>query len=86
MGVYGDILGSSIGALAVRYFGGNDYWKTTGKTIGGYFGKNILPFKKGGKVHSTGLAYLHKNEIVLPVKIKPTKSQLKRIKKGGGYA
>jgi hypothetical protein len=36
-------------------------------------------FKKGGRVKKTGKAMLHKGEFVLPVGVKPTKAQIKKV-------
>jgi len=41
----------------------------------------VPSFKTGGKVKKTGLAYLHKNEHVLPAGVKLTKAQEKAIEK-----
>lgn len=38
-------------------------------------------FKKGGRVKKTGVALVHKGEFVLPVGVKPTKAQLKKVAK-----
>lgn len=38
-------------------------------------------FKNGGRVKKTGMALVHKGEFVLPVGVKPTKAQLKKVAK-----
>ena len=44
--------------------------------------QDALPrFKKGGRVKKTGKAILHKGEFILPVGVKPTKAQLKKVAK-----
>ncbi len=43
--------------------------------------RNPMKFKKGGRVKKTGKAILHKGEFVLPVGVKPTKAQMKKVAK-----
>ena len=73
MGVIGGILGTGAGQLAGHGIS-NAIGGKTGEVIGDVvsglgtvFGA-MLPFKKGGKVKKTGPAYVHKGEVVLPVK------------------
>jgi hypothetical protein len=56
---------------------------SAGAALGG-LGGAMLPFKNGGKIKSTGRAYMHEGEFVLPKGVKPTKSQVKRVRKRGG--
>lgn len=58
-GIVGGALGHGLGSL----IGHGSEGASIGTTIG-----ELLPFKHGGKVKKTGPAYLHKGEIVLPVK------------------
>jgi hypothetical protein len=41
--------------------------------------KQIFKYKKGGRVKKTGVAMVHKGEFVLPVGVKPTKAQIKKV-------
>jgi hypothetical protein len=82
---YGELVGSTIGRGLGYVFGGkekqkNQDWQTTGKTLGGYFGK-MSGFKTGGLVRKTGVALVHKNEFVLPKGVAPTKAQRLKVKK-----
>lgn len=89
MGRVGKFIGRKVGGHVGR-FAGNKLGKYTGvhgdkgekvgKTIGGLLGE-LAPFKKGGKVKKTGPIYAHKGEFVLPKGVKPTKKQLRKMKK-----
>lgn len=81
-------LGKGIGNFAGDKLGkftgmGADQGARLGEDIGGDIG-DLLPFKKGGRVKRNTRALLHKGEFVLPKGIKPTKAQLKAVKKRGG--
>ena len=86
MGVkYGETIGAGLGQGLGYVFGGKDKernkdWQTTGKTIGGFFGR-MTGFKTGGLVRKTGVALVHKNEFVLPNGVKPTKLQRAKVRK-----
>lgn len=55
-----------------------------GRRVGGILG-DLLPFKKGGRVkRKTQKALLHQGEFVLPKGVKPTKKQVRSVKKRGG--
>lgn len=81
MGFFGNLLGQGLGALGGGLFGDSG----TGSKIGGALG-NFLPFKKGGKVPERRgkpvPALLHGGEYVLPVGVKPTKAQMKKVADG----
>lgn len=92
MGKYGGSLGECLGGLAGEFAGeklgrftglGAPEGKTIGTKIGGFLG-NLIPFKKGGRVRKNTRALLHKGEYVLPAGVKPTKAQIKAVKKRGG--
>ena len=81
MGFLGNLLGKVGGGLVGGLFGD----KQTGSDIGSALG-SFLPFKKGGRV-PTGKgkpvpALLHGGEYVLPVGVKPTKAQMKKVADG----
>lgn len=81
-------LGKGIGNFAGQHLGkftgiGADKGGQLGEDIGGDIG-DLLPFKKGGRVKRNTKAFLHKGEFVLPRGVKPTKAQLKAVKKRGG--
>lgn len=92
MGKIGEALGRIAGRALGKY-AGDRLGKYTGvhgaeganfgSRVGGSLG-SLLPFKKGGRVRKTGAILAHKGEFILPKGIKPTKSQLKRVKKRGG--
>lgn len=93
MGVVGRFLGRYAGGH-VGFFSGKHLKKWTGvdenrgrevgEEVGAILGDTLIPFKKGGKVKFTGAVLAHKGEFVLPKGVKPTKSQLKRVRKRGG--
>lgn len=93
MGKIGRKLGSALGK-GLGGFAGKELGKFTGmnqkegqkvgEDIGGDILDFLIPFKKGGKVKKKMPALLHKGEFVLPAKVKPTKAQLKMVKKLGG--
>ena len=88
MGVLAGIghnLGGHAGGAIGKMFGGKG--ESIGRGIGGALGAiggSLLGFKKGGRVRKTGPHMVHKGEFVLPKGVKPTKSQLKRVRKRGG--
>ena len=86
MGLFGNLLGQGVGALAGGYFGG-DQGRSTGQSVGGQLG-NLLPFAKGGRVPGPrGKArkiMAHGGEVVFPVGVSPTKAQKRAIRKRGG--
>jgi hypothetical protein len=41
---------------------------------------SVAGFKTGGRVKRTGQALVHKNEYVLPVGVKPTQEQMKKVR------
>ena len=77
-------IGSTLGAL-----GGGPAGAIAGSAIGSKLGSELLVpklnkiagYKIGGKVKKTGLAYIHKDEYILPKGIKPTKTQQKAVAK-----
>jgi hypothetical protein len=81
MGVFGNLLGRVGGGLLGGLFGDKD----TGSSIGSALG-SFLPFEKGGKVPmrrgNAVPALLHGGEYVLPVGVKPTKAQMKKVADG----
>lgn len=86
----GGLAGGYIGGKLGRLIGGErgeNIGKGIGGTLGGiagYAGAKTLGFKKGGKVKRTGKALVHKGEFILPKGIKPTKKQIKKVRKRGG--
>jgi len=90
MGKIGKALGRLAGG-AIGHFAGKRFkkytgideqrGKATGENIGGQLGE-LLPFKKGGRIHKTGPIYAHKGEFILPKGIPPTKKQLAKVAKG----
>lgn len=85
----GQALGKAIGGAAGQGLGkftgmGQEEGQKVGHNIGGDILDFLIPFKKGGKVKKTTKALLHKGEFVLPKGVKPTKAQLKAVKKKGG--
>jgi len=91
------LLGGQLGELGGRGLGeyvGGKYFGDAGKKIGGdlgsqagkFLGSELIPFKKGGRVKKTGMAMLHKGEIVVPAKYAKdvSKSLKDKIKKNGG--
>jgi hypothetical protein len=93
MGAIGKFLGHHAGGAFGFYSGkGLKRWtgvdenrgREIGEQVGSILGDALIPFKKGGKVKFTGAVLAHKGEFVLPKGVKPTKSQLKRVKKRGG--
>jgi hypothetical protein len=83
MGIFGNILGGALGQAGGQYFGG-DQGRQVGGTIGGALG-GLLPFKKGGRVKAPKgkpvPALVHGGEYVLPVGVKPTKTQMAAVAK-----
>jgi len=93
MGKTGRKLGGALGR-ALGFFAGKHLGKHTGigankggdigADIGGDFLEKLIPFKKGGRVKKNGPIMAHKGEFVLPKGVKPTKTQMKKVKKRGG--
>lgn len=93
MGKTGRKLGEALGR-GLGFFAGTKLGKHTGigADEGGRIGKNIagdifeklIPFKKGGRIKKTMPILAHKGEFVLPKGVKPTKAQIKKVKKRGG--
>jgi hypothetical protein len=91
MGPVGNTLGSALGnmasrALAKKYLG-NDYADQSaviGGALGG-LGGALLPFKTGGKIpaqkNKPKVILAHGGGWVIPVEVKPTKSQRNQIEK-----
>ena len=69
--------------MGKHFVPGSPEGKTICTKIGGFLG-NLIPFKKGGRVRRNTRALLHKGEYVLPAGVKPTKAQIKAVKKRGG--
>lgn len=90
LGAAGGYAGGYIGSKLGRLIGGEkgeNIGKGIGSTIGGIaglVGAKALGFKKGGKVKRTGKALVHKGEFILPKGVKPTKKQIKKVRKRGG--
>lgn len=81
-------LGQGIGNFAGQHLGkhtgiGAEEGAKRGADIGAMIG-DLLPFKKGGRVKRNTRALLHKGEFVLPKGVKPTKAQIKAVRKKGG--
>jgi len=87
-GSIGELAGGGLGEYVGKHYGGETGGRI-GKEIGSAGGKFLgamLPFKKGGKVKKTGVAMLHKGEIVVPAKYAKdvSKTLKKKIKANGG--
>lgn len=74
MVLLGAAVGGSLGKLGGHAIGNlvgggraGEIIEDIGAGLGGFLGA-LSPFKKGGKVKKTGPAYVHKGEVVLPVK------------------
>ena len=85
----GAAAGKAIGGWAGKELGqhtgmGQKEGQKVGEDIGGDILDFLIPFKKGGKVKKKMPALLHKGEFVLPARVKPTKAQIKAVKKLGG--
>lgn len=85
----GEAAGKAIGGFAGKELGQHTgihqkEGQQIGQDIGGDILDFLIPFKKGGKVKKKMPALLHKGEFVLPAKVKPTKAQIKAVKKLGG--
>lgn len=85
----GAAAGKAIGGWAGKELGqhtgmGQKEGQRVGEDIGGDILDFLIPFKKGGKVKKKMPALLHKGEFVLPARVKPTKAQIKAVKKLGG--
>jgi hypothetical protein len=81
MGFFGNLGGKILGSGIDHTLGGSG---NVGSNIGGALG-NLLPFKKGDKVpgakNKPRMAIVHGGEYVLPVGIKPTVAQKKKVEK-----
>lgn len=82
------VLGKGIGNFAGQNLGkftgmGADKGSQIGEDIGGDIG-DYLPFKKGGRVKKNMIIRAHKGEFILPKGVKPTKTQIKKVRKRGG--
>ena len=98
MGIIKERIGSKLGSMTGGWLGdkigglfgekGRQFGRDAGTEIGDIAGHiaGARYFKKGGPVKKTGKAILHKGEFVLPKGIKPTKSQIIKVrgKKGLG--
>ena len=89
MGAIGRIAGHRLGKKIGRY-AGKHLGKYTGVhakkggIVGGKIGQllgDLVPFRKGGIVRKTGAALLHSGEFVLPRGVKPTRKQVKVVKR-----
>lgn len=84
MGFFGNLIGQGLGGLA----GGTIGHQKEGGAIGGTLGSMLIPFAKGGRVPGKKgkpmKAIVHGGEVVLPVGVKPTKTQKAEIRKRGG--
>ena len=89
LGALGGLAGSWVGDKIGGLFGekgkkiGSDIGGAIGGTAGA-IGGGLLRFKKGGHIKKTGKAILHKGEFVLPKGIKPTKSQIIKVRRKKG--
>lgn len=93
MGIIGKYLGKHAGGFVGRIAGkklgrytgvGEARGKEVGHKVGELLG-DLAPFKKGGRVRKTGPIKAHKGEFVLPKGVKPTKKQIKQVRKRGGH-
>jgi hypothetical protein len=78
---YGSHVGKYFGGKLGKYTGIHE---RQGGEIGGTVGANVataLGYKKGGRVRKTGKALVHKGEFVLPRGVKPTRAQIRAVKK-----
>jgi hypothetical protein len=78
---YGQYTGKFFGRHLGKYTGIKE---REGGEIGGTVGSNLattLGYRKGGRVKKTGKALVHKGEFVLPRGVKPTKAQMKAVKR-----
>jgi len=95
-GAVGGAVGRKVGGAIGRKIGG-EHGHHVGKAVGDKIGRaggsaagaaagEYLSFRKGGKVKKTGLALLHKGELVVPAKhMKEVGKDLKdKIKRNGG--
>ena len=82
MGFVGNILGRNIGWATEKIVGKTEGIDAT--KFGGYVGRSLVPFKNGGlikgiKRNKPKIILAHVGEYVLPVGIKPTKIQRKKV-------
>lgn len=85
----GEALGRGLGFFAGKHLGkhtgiGADEGGKIGSDIAGDFLEKLIPFKKGGRIKKNMAIYAHKGEFILPKGVRPTKTQLKAVKKRGG--
>ena len=90
MGVIGGVVGNEIGSHLGGYLGSkvNEKYRGSGSAIGSAIGSlvgSLAPYKMGGRVKGKkGKAIpvlAHGGEYILPVGIKPTKTQMNAIEK-----
>ena len=90
MGMIGSAVGTFAGGKLGKHFGGKK-GEQLGSKIGGFAG-GLLPYKAGGQVKGPKKGkpvkiIAHTGEFILPIGVKPTKSQkaevAKRKKKAG---
>lgn len=86
MGIFGNIVGKSLGGVAGGIAGGfvggkkgRKIGSKLGSDLGGTAGALLTPYKTGGRVKKTEPALVHKGEFVLPVGVKPTKTQVEAV-------
>lgn len=90
IGGVGKSIGQELAGGVVHAFGGGKRAESAARNIGGSLGEVALPaagvalgFKKGGKVPGKKgkavNAIVHGGEYVLPVGVKPTKTQIKAV-------
>ena len=91
MGVFGGLIGSAVGKFAGGALGkhlgggsGGEAGEKIGEAAGG-LGGALLPFKTGGRIPGKkGKAIriiAHSSEYILPIGVKPTKSQKAEVAK-----
>ena len=91
MGLFGTMIGSAVGKFAGGALGkhlgggsGGEAGEKIGEAVGG-LGGALVPFKTGGRVKGKKgkamKAIVHGGEYVLPVGVKPTKSQKAEVAK-----
>ena len=91
MGLFGTMIGSAVGKFAGGALGkhlgggsGGEAGEKIGEAVGG-LGGALVPFKTGGRVKGMKgkamKAIVHGGEYVLPVGVKPTKSQKTQVAK-----
>ena len=82
------------GAIA-KHFGAGKHGQEVARNVGSRVGRflggaagSLLPFRQGGYIPGKpGMPHMimgHNEEFILPVGVKPTKSQIQAVKKRGG--